>query len=270
MPRPKTRRGAAVYGPSGAGVWTAATLDPERDTLYVATGDNYSDPPTATSDAVVTMRMSTGVILWSKQLTAKDSWNGSCYIPGKENCPDSGGPDFDFAASPILVRLPAGRRVLLLGQKSGMAYAVDPDRKGQILWQARVGQGGTRGGIQWGPATDDSKVYIALSDIGFQVALLPGSNDRSYQLDPANGGGMFAFRIDNGERMWQTPPPGCGDRRPCGQSAASDRDSGRGLLRIGGWPRSGLFHRQREDPVGLQIQRAILKPSTASAVAVEP
>jgi hypothetical protein len=81
---------------------------------------------------------------------------------------------------------------------------------------------------------------------------------------------MFAFRIDNGERMWQTPPPGCGDRRPCGQSAASDRDSGRGLLRIGGWPRSGLFHRQREDPVGLQIQRAILKPSTASAVAVEP
>jgi polyvinyl alcohol dehydrogenase (cytochrome) len=28
--------------------------------------------------------------------------------------------------------------------------------------------------------------------------------------------------VDNGERMWQTPPPGCGDRRPCSpaQSAA--------------------------------------------------
>jgi polyvinyl alcohol dehydrogenase (cytochrome) len=26
---------------------------------------------------------------------------------------------------------------------------------------------------------------------------------------------MFAFRVDNGERMWMTPPSGCGERRPC-------------------------------------------------------
>jgi polyvinyl alcohol dehydrogenase (cytochrome) len=33
---------------------------------------------------------------------------------------------------------------------------------------------------------------------------------------------MFAFRVDNGQRIWQTPPPGCRDRRPCSpaQSAA--------------------------------------------------
>ena len=33
---------------------------------------------------------------------------------------------------------------------------------------------------------------------------------------------MFALRVDNGERIWQTPPPGCGTRRPCSpaQSAA--------------------------------------------------
>jgi len=65
-------------------------------------------------------------------------------------------------------------------------------------------------------------VYVALSDIRFEVMLKPGSNDRSYQLNPNKGGGLFAFRVDNGERMWQTPPPGCGDRRPCSpaQSAA--------------------------------------------------
>jgi len=42
------------------------------------------------------------------------------------------------------------------------------------------------------------------------------------KLNPNKGGGIFAFRVDNGERMWQTPPPGCGDRRPCSpaQSAA--------------------------------------------------
>lgn len=220
--RPKTKGGAAVYGPSGAGVWTAPVLDPERDTMYVTTGDNYSDPPTSLSDAVVAMRMSTGEILWSKQFTAKDAWNSSCQLAGKVNCPDSDGPDFDFASSAILVPLPNGRRALLLGQKSAVVYAVDPDRRGQTLWQSRIGEGGTVGGIEWGSATDGRNLYVALSDIRFRVERKPDSNDRTYELDPNKGGGLFAFRIDNGERMWQTPPPGCGDRRPCSpaQSAA--------------------------------------------------
>jgi polyvinyl alcohol dehydrogenase (cytochrome) len=220
--RPKTRIGATAWGPSGVGVWNAPVLDAERDTMYVTTGDNYSDPPTALSDALVAVRMSSGEILWSRQFTAKDAWNSSCQLPGKVNCPDSDGPDFDFASSAILVSLSNSKRALLLGQKSAVIYAVDPDQRGQILWQARIGEGGTVGGIEWGSATDGSNVYVALSDIRFVVDRKPGSNDRSYNLDPNKGGGLFAFRVDNGERMWQTPPPGCGDRRPCSpaQSAA--------------------------------------------------
>jgi polyvinyl alcohol dehydrogenase (cytochrome) len=220
--RPKTRLGATTWGPSGVGVWTAPVLDPERDTMYVTTGDNYSDPPTALSDALLALRLSSGEILWSKQFTAKDAWNSSCQLQGKVNCPDSEGPDFDFASSAILVSLPNAKRALLLGQKSAVIYAVDPDRRGQVLWQARIGKGGTVGGIEWGSATDGRNIYVALSDIGFQVDRKPGSNDRAYNLDPTMGGGLFAFRIDNGERLWQTPPPGCGDRRPCSpaQSAA--------------------------------------------------
>jgi polyvinyl alcohol dehydrogenase (cytochrome) len=220
--RPKTKHGAAAFGPSGVGVWTAPTLDPERDTMYVTTGDNYSDPATSMSDSVVALRLSSGEILWSKQLTAKDAWNSSCQLPGKVNCPDAEGPDFDFAASAILITLPSGSRALLLGQKSAVVYAIDPDKKGQTLWQARIGEGGTVGGIEWGPASDGRNIYVALSDIRFQVDRKPGSNDRTYQLDPNKGGGLFAFRVDNGERIWQTPPPGCGDRRPCSpaQSAA--------------------------------------------------
>jgi polyvinyl alcohol dehydrogenase (cytochrome) len=220
--QPKTKGGAAVLGPSGAGVWTAPALDPERDTMYITTGDNYSDPPSPMSDAVVALKMSTGEILWSRQFTAKDAWNSSCYLAGKVNCPDSDGPDFDFASSAILVNLANGRRALLLGQKSAVIYGVDPDKKGQTIWQARIGEGGTVGGIEWGSATDGRNVYVALSDIRFQVERLPNSNDRTYQLDGTKGGGIFAFRIDNGERMWQTPPPGCGGRGQCSpaQSAA--------------------------------------------------
>lgn len=220
--RSKTKQGAIAFGPSGAGVWTAPTLDPERDTMYVTTGDNYSEPATSLSDAVVALKLSTGEILWSKQFTAKDAWNSSCQLPGKVNCPDAEGPDWDFASSAILVPLQNGKRVLLLPQKSAIIYGVDPDQKGKVLWQGRIGEGGTVGGIEWGAATDGRTVYVALSDIRFQLALKPGSNDRTYQLDPNKGGGLFAFRVDNGERMWQTPPPGCGDRRPCSpaQSAA--------------------------------------------------
>jgi polyvinyl alcohol dehydrogenase (cytochrome) len=220
--RPKSRSGSAVWGPSGVGIWTAPTLDPEHNTMYVTTGDNYSDPPTSMSDSLIALRMSNGEILWSRQFTAKDSWNSSCQLPGKVNCPEADGPDFDFAASAALVSLPNGRRALLLGQKSAVVYAVDPDRKGQTLWQARIGEGGTVGGIEWGPATDGRNIYVALSDIRFQVARKEGSNDRTYELDPGKGGGLFAFRIDNGERIWQTPPPPCGERRPCSpaQSAA--------------------------------------------------
>lgn len=213
--RPKTKQGAQAFGPSGVGVWTAPVLDPERDTMYITTGDNYSDPPTSLSDAVVALKMSSGAILWSKQFTAKDAWNSSCQLEGKVNCPDTEGPDFDFASSAILVPLANGKRALLLGQKSAVIYAVDPDRKGQILWQARVGEGGSVGGIEWGSATDGRNVYVALSDIRFEATRKPGSNDRAYNLNPNKGGGLFAFRIDNGERIWQTPPPGCGDRRPC-------------------------------------------------------
>lgn len=221
-PRRKNRNGSAVWGPSGVGIWTAATLDPEHDTLYVATGDNYSSPPTSMSDSLVALSLGTGRILWSKQFTAKDTWNSSCPLEGKVNCPDSEGPDFDFGASAALVALPNGKRAILLGQKSAIVYTVDPDLKGKVLWQARVGEGGSVGGIEWGPATDGRNMYVALSDIAFRVTRKPGSNDRSYELDPNKGGGLFAFRIDNGERIWQTPAPSCEGRSGCSpaQSAA--------------------------------------------------
>ncbi len=50
----KSQHAAAVWGPSGVGVWTRAYSDPEHNTMYVTTGDNYcSDPATPMSDAVV-------------------------------------------------------------------------------------------------------------------------------------------------------------------------------------------------------------------------
>ena len=45
--------------------------------------------------------------------------------------------------------------------------AVDPDHDGEIVWQKRVGEGGTLGGVQWGVAADESNLYVAVSDPKF-------------------------------------------------------------------------------------------------------
>ena len=68
---------AQLRGPSGASIWSAPTLDEKRDVIYVATGNNYSDPPTETSDAVLALSRKTGEILWSKQLTSRISISAS-------------------------------------------------------------------------------------------------------------------------------------------------------------------------------------------------
>ncbi len=40
-----------------------------------------------------------------------------------------------------------GRELLLAEQKSGIVYALDPERKGEIVWQVRVGKGSASGGV---------------------------------------------------------------------------------------------------------------------------
>ena len=214
----KNQKGVQQWGPSGAPIWTSPAIDPQHNALYVATGDNYSDPPTANSDAFMAFDLDTGKVLWTRQMTAADAWNTACRLSDKTNCPESDGPDFDFASSPILVTLANGRRALIAGQKSGVVHALDPDRNGEVLWSTRVGKGGTLGGVQWGSAVDQSNVYVALSDI----ARTNIPNSQGSEPDPKAGGGMFALRLDNGERVWYTPPADCGDRRPCSpaQSAA--------------------------------------------------
>ena len=194
-PRPTQRNdvGTQLWGPSGAAVWLAPTLDPERKALYVGTGNNYSNPPIGMSDAVLALDMETGDILWSRQMTEADAWSAACIMEETQNCPKDAGPDVDFGSSPILRSLADGTRVLLAPQKSGIVHALDPDHSGKTLWQTRVGRGGVLGGVEWGSAADDELIYVAVSD----HALGGGETE----------GGMFALRIDNGEKVWHTPAP---------------------------------------------------------------
>jgi polyvinyl alcohol dehydrogenase (cytochrome) len=223
-PTTKSALGTQFFGPSGAGIWSAPTLDPEHKVLYVGTGNNYSDPAVTTSDAILALDMDTGKLLWSRQLTPQDTYNGSCRRT-IESCPKTKGPDFDFGSSPILVSLPGGQRVLVAGQKSGVVYALDPDNSGKVLWQMRVGEGGVNGGVQWGPAVDGNKVYVAVSDVANirHETTIKGQKMVTFTLDPSKCGGLFALRLSTGEKVWQALPSksACQDRPNCRPAQSS-------------------------------------------------
>lgn len=211
LPTKKNSAGTQLWGPSGAPIWSSPAIDSKRNVVYVTTGNNYTGPPTRTSDAFLAFDLKSGKLLWSRQMTAADDWNGSCRFPDTVNCTNTEAPDFDFSSPPMLVTLSNGRRALVAGQKSGVVHALDPDREGQILWQQRVGKGGINGGVQWGSAADATNVYVALSDIG----RINVPNSQATEPDPKTGGGLFAFRLDNGQQLWHTPPPACDARRRC-------------------------------------------------------
>jgi len=210
-PTKKNAVGTQLYGPSGVPIWSSPAIDPQRNAVYATTGNNYTDPPSERSDAFVAFDLDTGKVLWARQTTAKDAYVAACRMVDKTNCADSNGPDFDFGASPILVELGGGKRALLAGQKSGVVYALDPDRGGEMLWRQRVGQGGSMGGVQWGSAADGTNVYVAVSD----VHRIPVPNAWATDADPKQGGGMFALRLRDGVRAWHTPPAECGERPRC-------------------------------------------------------
>ena len=200
QPRAKNAQGVQMWGPAGGGIWSAPTIDAKRGVVYVATGNGYADPPQRLTDAVVAMDLPTGRVRWVQQMTSGDSWTMGCQPKNPDNpaCPAALGPDFDFSASPSIASV-NGRELLVLPQKSGVAFALDPDKDGAIVWQRRIGQGSGLGG-QWGGAVDQTQAYFGVSDM----------------ISP-NPGGMRAVNLATGEIAWSVPPqkPLCGEGRTC-------------------------------------------------------
>ncbi|HEX5281817.1 MAG TPA: PQQ-binding-like beta-propeller repeat protein [Micropepsaceae bacterium] len=205
----KNSAGTAIVGPSGAPVWNTPTIDAERKTLYIGTGNNYSPPATALSDSILAIDLGSGKIKWHRQQTANDIWNGTCRRADREAaaCPDAESPDVDFSVSPALIKSVDGRSLLIAGNKSGMIWALDPDQQGTIVWQQQVGQGSSGGGVLWGLAADGGRVYVPN---GFFDAKSPDAS-----------GGMAALDISTGRPLWTTLNPPCGDRKSCKPSHAA-------------------------------------------------
>jgi len=208
-PTRKNSKGVQQYSPSGAGIWNSPTIDAKRGAIYVGTGDGQSDPVPETTDAVVALDMKTGAMRWFYQAQANDAFIGGCSDPATrtDNCPKVNGPDQDIGNSPILRKLANGKSVVVAGMKKGRVFALDPDKKGALVWDKQVveipkGQENSffalLNGIVWGGAADDQNVYYGLQS-----------------------GGMVALKLATGEVAWRATLSKAGGARVSNSAAAT-------------------------------------------------
>lgn len=185
--------GVRGFGPAGAAVEGAPTLDVARGLVYVATGDSFNPSDQPLADAVVALDIQDGQVRWAKRLPAS--------TPGAPS---------DFRSAPILRTLANGRQALLVGQRSGTVYSLDPERGGEILWQLGAADAASAGAVEWGPAADHHSLYVALSGLADGADDAPGS--------------LTAIDIRTGAKRWQTaaPTPPCSwqSAPPCSHGEA--------------------------------------------------
>lgn len=193
------------YAPSGSAVWNSPAVDIKEGRVFFGTGQSLQSPASNFSDAIITLDLETGKRIWSTQTLAGDAYNVGCEVPvvSRMVCPKENGPDFDFGASVIQSLDINGKKILLAGQKSGEVFRLNPNN-GEIVWRSRIGNGGLLGGVHFGMATDQVKLYVPISDRWV---------NRDY--DDFARPGLYAVDFESGTILWSVMSDNiCKDRKP--------------------------------------------------------
>ncbi len=209
-PTKKNSAGIQLFAPSGVAVWNSPTVDAKRHTLYFGTGDAATEPAPDTSDSIMALDLDTGKVRWVFQAEPNDATLGGCGANNKsEACPQHPGPDWDFGASPILKTLSGARDLLLAPNKSGIVFALDPDRAGAVVWKTNLAEReGSRGtNLVWGGSADERNLYVGLVS-----------------------GAVTALQFATGEKVWTTRLAAPGSR----ESNAAASSAIPGVVFIGG------------------------------------
>jgi polyvinyl alcohol dehydrogenase (cytochrome) len=230
-------RGSLYIGVGNNYTVPDAVLQCQQEAIASGNQNANCEAPDDFFDTVLALDLTTGAIKWSHRLFGFDAWTAACppltVSPGV-NCPSPHGPDFDFPGSgPNLLHLrnsdaagPHGHNqhaeqsgestvdLVGIGQKSGIYWALNPDN-GAIVWSTVVGPGGTTGGIQWGTATDGTRIYVAITDAQHMTYTLANGGPT------INWGSWAALDPRTGKILWQVPDPTPGTVDPGAVSVAN-------------------------------------------------
>jgi len=185
--------GTKLFGPAGVAIFSAVTVDPKRKLVYAGTGNSYTQSSIDVANAIIAFDMDTGKRKWVTQALPEDDICPKAQKP--EECSHVG-PDFDFAAPPVLRKMPNGKDILVAISKADEAFGYDPDQNGKLVWRVKLGKGSRTAGV-WGMATDKTQMYVGSADVRPQ----PG----------VTVGGLTALDFVNGKTVWHVaaPPPVC-------------------------------------------------------------
>jgi polyvinyl alcohol dehydrogenase (cytochrome) len=189
----KSSAGAQLYGPAGGAIYAPLTIDGKRKVIYAATAESYQHDRTDGDNAIIAYDLDTGTRKWAQQPRPLDNAAACKFQDEEDGCDNPASPLFEFASPVVMATLADGKDILLAGQKSGAVYAFDPDQEGKLLWETRVGQGGSMGGVELGFATAQGVAYVPVSDSEVKSPHVPG--------------GLVALDIANGKVLWRTPAP---------------------------------------------------------------
>ena len=212
-PRAKNAKGTQLWGPSGAAVWSAPTIDPatevalrrdRRRLLAAGRADDRRDRRARSRDR-------------RDQVGDPDDRGRRVHDGVRhrrhDQLPGEGGPGSRLrpVADPRR-RCAGGKRADRRGQKSGVVHGFDPDQRGKKLWSTTVGRGGELGGIEWGSASDGTNMYVPLSDITFKE---PAQRQRGGLNPRSRRRPVRASGSTDGKQAWLSRPNGCGDKPSC-------------------------------------------------------
>jgi len=181
--------GTKLFGPAGVSIFSAITVDPKRRVVYAGTGNSYTQDSIDVANAVIAFDMDTGARKWFTQALPQDDICPKAQKP--EECSHVG-PDFDFAAPPVLRKMPNGKDILVAISKADEAFGFDPDQNGKLVWRVKLGKGSRTAGV-WGMAVDKTQMYVGSADVRAQ----PG----------VTVGGLTALDFVTGKTIWHAPAP---------------------------------------------------------------
>jgi len=154
-------------------------------------------------NSVIALDLDTGELKWAKRSDDFDAYVVGCLdTPPVKNCPPRPGPDLDFPQAPMYLSLDSGLQVVVAGQKSGLLWAFHPDN-GTILWSTFIGPGGLEGGLMWGSASDEERIYVQSANYGNINHTIP----MGLKNLTINYGSWAAVDPTTGMILWQTPSP---------------------------------------------------------------
>jgi polyvinyl alcohol dehydrogenase (cytochrome) len=236
-------RGSLYIGVGNNYTVPDAVLQCQQEAVDSGNPNPNCEAPDDHFDTVLALDLGTGAIKWARRLFGFDAWTVACLsLPPGVNCPSPHGPDFDFPGSgPNLLHVRdhrddgdddgdddgpqkhdrhaehRGERagdLVGIGQKSGIYWALNPDN-GAIVWSTIVGPGGTTGGIQWGTATDGTRIYVAITNAQHMTYTLANGGPT------INWGSWAALDPRTGRILWQVPDPTPGTVDPGAVSVAN-------------------------------------------------